>query len=89
MLKEELKKRIDDGDAILRMTGTEGWQILEALLKEQLEVYKSDVLFNCKTWEQYQEQRGKAWAINLLLTDIEDYVRMAEEAKDQIQKLDN
>jgi hypothetical protein len=89
MLKEELKKRIDDADAIAAMMSTDGWKLLEALLREQLEAYKADVLFNCKSWDQYQEQRGKAWAINLLLTDIEDFQLQGAEASESITKLDN
>lgn len=84
---EELKKRADLGAAVEKMKDTEGWKVIEKLYHEQLEVYKADLLLGVENWEQYQEKRSKAWAMNLLLTDIEDYIRQGKEAEDEIDRL--
>lgn len=81
----ELKRRVDDGDAILRMTQTDGWKILASLYGEQLEAYKADMLLGCKDWSDYLDKRGKAFAINLLLQDIEDFVSQAVDATEEIE----
>lgn len=84
---KELRTRIDEGEAVFRMTESDGWKILSNLFGEQLEAYKADMLLGCKDWDEYLEKRSKAFAINLLMQDIEDYVRMGTEAAEQIDRL--
>lgn len=86
---DQLKKRCDDAQAILQMSETPGWKLIETLLQEQLEAYKAELLVGCKTYEEYQEKRGKAWGISILRADLEDYIRMGKEASDELDKLKN
>jgi hypothetical protein len=85
---QELKLRVDHGVAVERMTESEGWQVVEALYKEQLEAYKADLLLGCKDWNEYQEKRSKAWAMNLLLQDIQDFVEQGRDAATHIDQID-
>lgn len=89
MDQDNLKLRIDQADAIERMTNTEGWKILKELLVEQLEAYKIEVLFHCDTWDEYQSKKAKAWGISLILTNVEDYINQGKEAEEELNKLDS
>ena len=82
-----LEKRVQDATDILKMSKTNGWIILNNLLQEQLEAYKAELLVGCKDFQEYQEKRGKAWGISLLVADVADYVRMGEEAETQLKIL--
>ena len=84
--KDQLKKRCDDAKAILQMSRTPGWKLIETLLGEQLEAYKAELLVGCKNYEEYQEKRGKAWGISILKADLQDYIRMGEEASLELDK---
>lgn len=86
---EELKRRVDDAEAIQAMTQTAGWQVLTKLLDEQLDAYKADMLLQCKSWDDYQEKRGKAFGIQLLRVDVEDFIRQGEDAALQLDKLNH
>jgi hypothetical protein len=87
MDKDEKEKRIQDAEDIRLMQSTPGWKILESLLQEQLQAYISDNAMSADNWENYLNKRGKIFGIQLLLTNIEDYKRMGEEAKED--KVDN
>lgn len=85
----ELKERVDQGDAVERMMKTDGWKLLGPLLHEQLEAYRVDNATAAKDWEDYMAKRGKIFGIELLLTDIEDYIRLGKEASEELDKLNN
>lgn len=84
---QELKGRVDRADAIRQMTQTEGWVLLSKLFQEQFEAYQADLLIGCKNWDEYLDKRAKAFAIRLLLTDIEDFIRQGEDAEKELEKL--
>ncbi len=67
------------------MSKTQGWAILKANFEEQLEAYKNQLLLGCSSWDQYQEIRGKAFAIRLLMTDLEDFIRQGEDAVAEVK----
>jgi len=76
--------RASDGEEIERMMATPGWKIVESLLKDQLEAYVADNATSAKDWNDYLEKSGKIFGIRLLLTDLDDYVRQGQEAKERI-----
>lgn len=81
MDKDEKEKRIQEAEDIRLMKQTPGWIILENLLNEQLKAYITDNAIAANDWEDYINKRGKIFGIQLLLSDIDDYERMGEEAK--------
>lgn len=83
----DLELKVSEGNAVKEMTKTNGWNVIKMLLEEQFKAYQADVLLGCKDWSEYQEKRGKAFAIRLLLTDIDDFVRQGEEAKSELDKI--
>lgn len=85
--KADLEERIEQGDAIEQMVKSKGWGLLNTLLNEQLEAYKAEMLIGCASWDDYQEKRGKAWGIRLLLADIEDYIKRGKTAQEELDKL--
>jgi hypothetical protein len=81
MDKDEKEKRIQEAEDIRLMKQTPGWIILENLLNEQLKAYITDNAIAANDWEDYINKRGKIFGIQLLLSNIDDYERMGEEAK--------
>lgn len=84
---DDLERRVNDAESIKEMKETDGWQLVNKLFQEQLEVYKAELLIGCEDWETYLKKQSKAFAISLLLTDIEDFIRQGEEAQEELKKL--
>lgn len=82
----ELKARADRADAVSRMKATEGWQIVEALLREQLDAYEKDNAADAESWDEYLRKAGKIFGIRLLLIDIEDFERQGQSAKEALDE---
>lgn len=83
--KDELQERIDFAEDIKRMQKTAGWKRLEKLYSDQIKAYTADNAINAKNWEDYLDKKGKIFGMNLLLTDIEDFIRQGEEAQSQLK----
>lgn len=83
---KELKQDCDNGAAISAMKESDGWKIVENHFKQQIELYKAEMLMGCKDWENYLDLRAKAFAMNLLLQDIEEFIEKGEAASLEIDK---
>lgn len=83
--QDELRERVDFAEDIKKMQKTAGWKRLEKLYKEQIQGYIADNATNAKDWNDYLDKKGKIHGMNLLMTDIEDFLRQGEEAKEQIK----
>ncbi len=83
----ELKIASAEGDAVEQMTRTDGWKILEGHFRQQLEMYKNDIIQNCNSWEEYLDKRAKVHAMSLFLTDVEEFMSQGELAKEDLKKL--
>lgn len=77
----------EEGAAIVDMAKTRGWQIIQSLLTEQVAAYQRDVLTGCANWEEYLEKKARARAVNLLLTDIQEYIDQGEQAKEELKQI--
>lgn len=86
---EQLKETVDQGEAVRKMTKTDGWKLLEQHFQEQQKAYQAELLIGCKNWDEYQEKRGKAFAIQLLLVDVEEFIRHADEAAAKLKTLNH
>lgn len=81
----ELEKRVSDRDDILRMKKTQGWKLLEKLFDEQLKSYVADNATEAKDWNDYLRKAGKIFGIQLVMVDVEDYIRQGDEAEEQLR----
>jgi len=77
----------EEGAFVQEMARTKGWKIIHNLLVEQVAIYQRDVLAGCKNWEEYLEKKARAKAVNLLLTDIEEFIQRGQEAKQELKDL--
>lgn len=84
---ESLEVRVEEGDAIEKMVKSKGWGLLNQLLNEQLDAYKVEMLIGCKSWDEYQDKRGKAWGIRLMMADVEDYISRGKQAQEELNNL--
>lgn len=85
----ELKRRVDNGEAVKKMCETDGWKAVESLLQEQLEAYKIDNATEAKDWDDYKQKAGKIFGIQLLLTNISDFITQGQDASEELDKLNN
>lgn len=84
--RTQLEEQLSEGELVEQMTDTKGWQIVEAHLKDQLMAYITDNATNASSWENYQEKAGKIFGIQILLTDIADFVENGKRAKEQLSQ---
>lgn len=82
---EELKRKAELYEDILKMKRTSGWKYLENLYKEQLQGYITDNAMNAIDWQDYLKKRGMIQGINLFLTDIEDIEMQGQEAQKELE----
>lgn len=81
----DLRIRIDDGLAIAQMMDTEGWKTLTACLESHLSDLTADLTLNCKSWDDYQEKRGKVYGIRLFEVTVADFLAQAQEARELLE----
>lgn len=81
------QKIVEEAGAVELMINSEGWQIVEKNLRNQLEAYIVSNSTEATDWDNYKKIAGKISGIQLLLVDIEDYIRKGQEAADVIKEL--
>lgn len=84
----DLKERIDQGDEVERMLQTPGWKIVEGHLRDQLQAYMYDNASRAEDWNDYLKKAGKIAGIELLLTDISDFVEFGKQAAEELSKIE-
>lgn len=87
VLRDQLARQAEQGEAVRRMRETEGWKIVESHLKDQLEAYEKDNAADAKSWDEYLRKAGKIFGIRLLLVDIADFERQGDNAAEELDRV--
>jgi len=82
---KDYEKRIEKGQAIEEMTMMEGWKILEAWLKNQIDT-NIGIILKCPK-EEMPEGRGYIKAYKSVLLQVERWIKDREKAYQKIEEL--
>jgi len=82
---KDYEKRIEKGQVIEEMTMMEGWEILEAWLKNQIDT-NIGIILKCPK-EEMPEGRGYIKAYKSVLLQVERWIKDREKAYQKIEEL--
>lgn len=69
------KDENDDCTLVKEMTKTEGWSILKNHIEEQMKLLSASNAVNARNWEHYQYIKGKIEGMELILVDVDEFIR--------------
>jgi len=83
-MPETNEEKFDEGLAILEMTRTKGWQILEEKIRKEIEIEVNDIL-DCEP-DQYIQHREAIRAYKKILSMVEATLQGKEEAAEAMRE---